>query len=80
DLRSRGLGDVYKRQTIIETEDQAIDQQSDGNIKIRLSPEDLANLTYTSGTCLLYTSDAADEQLLVVMGGGGGGVKGGGGG
>nr|AHJ59492.1 nonribosomal peptide synthase subunit [Bacillus pumilus] len=36
--------------TIIETEDQAIDQQSDSNIKIRLSPEDLANLTYTSGT------------------------------
>ncbi|WP_315972148.1 acyl-CoA dehydrogenase family protein, partial [Bacillus pumilus] len=30
--------------------------------------------------CLLYTSDAADEQLLVFVWGGGGGVKGGGGG
>ncbi|MBG9910866.1 peptide synthetase, partial [Bacillus xiamenensis] len=36
--------------TIIETEDQAVDQQSDSNMGIGVSPEDLANLTYTSGT------------------------------
>ncbi|RAP12538.1 hypothetical protein C2W58_03447 [Bacillus pumilus] len=36
--------------TIIETEDRAIVQQSDSNIDIRVLPEDLANLTYTSGT------------------------------
>ena len=36
--------------TIIETEDQAIDQQSEINATVSISPEDLANLTYTSGT------------------------------
>ncbi|BBP87038.1 hypothetical protein BsIDN1_06560 [Bacillus safensis] len=36
--------------TIIETEDQAIAQQSDSPIDTHILPEDLANLTYTSGT------------------------------
>lgn len=35
---------------IIETEDQAVDQQSESNPVVCVSPLDLANLTYTSGT------------------------------
>ncbi|MDR0126245.1 non-ribosomal peptide synthetase [Bacillus zhangzhouensis] len=48
-LRHRSVLTAFEG-TIIETEDQAIDQQSASNIDARISPEDLANLTYTSGT------------------------------
>ena len=48
-LRHRSVLTAFEG-TIIETEDQAIAQQSDSPIDVHISPEDLANLTYTSGT------------------------------
>ncbi|TYS32217.1 amino acid adenylation domain-containing protein [Bacillus pumilus] len=48
-LRDRSVLGSFEG-TIIETEDQAIVLQSENDINIRVSPEDLANLTYTSGT------------------------------
>ncbi|MCY7569405.1 amino acid adenylation domain-containing protein [Bacillus safensis] len=48
-LRHRSVLTAFEG-TIIETEDQAIAQQSDSPIDAHILPEDLANLTYTSGT------------------------------
>ena len=66
-VRSRGLGDVYKRQVLdnlitgnlknIETHIQ--------NKKIEFIKGDITNYE----TCLLYTSDAADERSSVDLGG-----------
>ena len=66
-VRSRGLGDVYKRQgedlskqwnTII----QFADRVNAGNFEYR-------PIGQNSNTCLLYTSDAADERSSVDLGG-----------
>ena len=66
-VRSRGLGDVYKRQIKVDV------------LGSWTSPR--TNVTYPSGwrvtlpkqglilTCLLYTSDAADERSSVDLGG-----------
>ena len=67
-VRSRGLGDVYKRQhlggadgiTIHLREDRRHIQDADVE-KLR----DLAQIKL----CLLYTSDAADERSSVDLGG-----------
>ena len=66
-VRSRGLGDVYKRQAVIIA----------GNL--RLAPTTGITLPFVSygGSslvvnfflCLLYTSDAADERSSVDLGG-----------
>ena len=66
-VRSRGLGDVYKRQTwcfaslvvaVINTRSPASASSSArANIRLLLPP------------CLLYTSDAADERSSVDLGG-----------
>ncbi|GAB5828414.1 hypothetical protein JMUB7533_27000 [Staphylococcus aureus] len=45
---SRGLGDVYKRQTSVES---------------------FSDNVGSAATCLLYTSDAADEARSVDLGG-----------
>ena len=66
-VRSRGLGDVYKRQlqgvSIMDTHPgrywHALD---DGRIQCDLCPRDCR-------LCLLYTSDAADERSSVDLGG-----------
>ena len=68
-VRSRGLGDVYKRQI-----DYYLHQLPDvtvSNARKRLhlvAPQDGADkaLVYN---CLLYTSDAADERSSVDLGG-----------
>ena len=66
-VRSRGLGDVYKRQ-----------ETHDVHGGIARSPEDaIAQLAVPvvapaldrTGGCLLYTSDAADDLLCVDLGG-----------
>ena len=66
-VRSRGLGDVYKRQSKSTPSSRAIwifearDAHSMGNAH-----------SSSSGilrTCLLYTSDAADERSSVDLGG-----------
>ena len=62
-VRSRGLGDVYKRQDVPEGQGQAA--------VLRIGPQQAADtdvglVALRSGEgCLLYTSDAADDQLCV---------------
>ena len=66
-VRSRGLGDVYKRQlqNDLSTHASAVAQ---GSLQV---PDDQP--TFTEITldvpCLLYTSDAADERSSVDLGG-----------
>mgnify|MGYP003381605104 CR=1 FL=1 len=66
-VRSRGLGDVYKRQIkkihypMIGDPTGAITR----NFGVMIEEEGLA----LRGTCLLYTSDAADERSSVDLGG-----------
>ena len=66
-VRSRGLGDVYKRQNQLFAEET----------KPGLSTYEKGIITRTGAvavdtgvfTCLLYTSDAADERSSVDLGG-----------
>ena len=66
-VRSRGLGDVYKRQvlTIVFWKEPEMSGDAvvrpDGRISLPLLDEIRA--------CLLYTSDAADERSSVDLGG-----------
>ena len=64
---SRGLGDVYKRQMLNETPSLLTavllpEMKTSKPIAVRL-------LITLSMTCLLYTSDAADDLLCVDLGG-----------
>ena len=66
-VRSRGLGDVYKRQAPVRIGDVA---------RVELVPDErrgIADLDgegdVVAGICLLYTSDAADERSSVDLGG-----------
>ena len=66
-VRSRGLGDVYKRQGFQLSYPPPLSEQGAaraGRAKARKRPErrDLSS-------CLLYTSDAADERSSVDLGG-----------
>ena len=66
-VRSRGLGDVYKRQALTN----GAVRFSDFFIKPNYSA-DLSELTgrlSAFSSCLLYTSDAADERSSVDLGG-----------
>ena len=66
-VRSRGLGDVYKRQGFASA------KMSSKNLAEE--SEDLKELVssiqipFGGGSCLLYTSDAADERSSVDLGG-----------
>ena len=66
-VRSRGLGDVYKRQ--VETDDswrRPLTKVTYIDIEINF----IAKVRYGFiETCLLYTSDAADERSSVDLGG-----------
>ena len=66
-VRSRGLGDVYKRQVALGTRwspraGEAVDLPAELHCPARVTG-DLAEC------CLLYTSDAADERSSVDLGG-----------
>ena len=66
-VRSRGLGDVYKRQVI-----GRITCNCDCfkfSITIRNCFEDCSSFSTNGKACLLYTSDAADERSSVDLGG-----------
>ena len=68
-VRSRGLGDVYKRQVVYnqqvsENEKIALQRMATWNFSPRINKA-LAWLY----SCLLYTSDAADERSSVDLGG-----------
>ena len=66
-VRSRGLGDVYKRQAILLEVNVASCEENP------IYPGPFDNSAYASGVapsgCLLYTSDAADERSSVDLGG-----------
>ena len=66
-VRSRGLGDVYKRQQ----HDRARvwwESLLGGDRSVGLAPVSVFGFLRIS-TCLLYTSDAADERSSVDLGG-----------
>ena len=66
-VRSRGLGDVYKRQV------RRAAARSNGPMTVpKASPYTMATCTparTAMSICLLYTSDAADERSSVDLGG-----------
>ena len=66
-VRSRGLGDVYKRQDIVIFDPEA---------KWTVDPAHFLSKSHSNPVagqqlrgCLLYTSDAADERSSVDLGG-----------
>ena len=66
-VRSRGLGDVYKRQAWTSVADARAFFESPRLVKIRQEAGVKApEFIYL---CLLYTSDAADERSSVDLGG-----------
>ena len=66
-VRSRGLGDVYKRQVlIIDKNPPELYGRRSGYI---LSADPQTFLFLRQYICLLYTSDAADDLLCVDLGG-----------
>ena len=66
-VRSRGLGDVYKRQLYHRASDAArlIVAAGEKGWKTRVTFEHVRPLS----NCLLYTSDAADDSLCLDLGG-----------
>ena len=66
-VRSRGLGDVYKRQTVRRWSAPARCHRSDGSSMHR--PAKRIERSAPACRCLLYTSDAADDLLCVDLGG-----------
>ena len=66
-VRSRGLGDVYKRQDLVleipAHFERDLVREDEATVKIRT---DAVNGVKA---CLLYTSDAADERSSVDLGG-----------
>ena len=66
-VRSRGLGDVYKRQApCASAEEPVMGSESEIACDGWLPP---TRLSVTHRPCLLYTSDAADERSSVDLGG-----------
>ena len=66
-VRSRGLGDVYKRQVLASAEKECDNfvLLHHGEVKVTGT---MVDLQHEMG-CLLYTSDAADERSSVDLGG-----------
>ena len=66
-VRSRGLGDVYKRQVLAC---QAASARHGEQVRHPLSDQgDEGDNSDDNFGCLLYTSDAADERSSVDLGG-----------
>ena len=66
-VRSRGLGDVYKKQVIADAVERIEGQHRIATRQFHAEGA-VAHREQFSG-CLLYTSDAADELLSVDLGG-----------
>ena len=66
-VRSRGLGDVYKRQPIIPR--MEINRGTSFDLYKRKPVKNVLGPNAIFGPCLLYTSDAADERSSVDLGG-----------
>ena len=67
-VRSRGLGDVYKRQDFIVTAPDYVAAKGMRMYGVPLRGDPYV-ISGESGACLLYTSDAADERSSVDLGG-----------
>ena len=70
-VRSRGLGDVYKRQVTYYLLEHNIDFKEGYELENALTQINIRQTVTSDGlqTCLLYTSDAADERSSVDLGG-----------
>ena len=66
-VRSRGLGDVYKRQQTTGRNHPLL--QHGERPAVRRQRLQRSSLGERHQTCLLYTSDAADERSSVDLGG-----------
>ena len=66
-VRSRGLGDVYKRQEIDQMSEQAVGAVAERLAGYSTDHPDVQVKRVV--ICLLYTSDAADERSSVDLGG-----------
>ena len=66
-VRSRGLGDVYKRQILMFNADR-VPVGRDQIQHVEMARDIAQRFNYHYG-CLLYTSDAADERSSVDLGG-----------
>ena len=66
-VRSRGLGDVYKRQAIARADKASPIRLIDMFENISPPPKNAPDGAWLP--CLLYTSDAADERSSVDLGG-----------
>ena len=66
-VRSRGLGDVYKRQASGRSPGNPT--RSDPSAHLPLAKERPRTPDSDAYSCLLYTSDAADDLLCVDLGG-----------
>ena len=66
-VRSRGLGDVYKRQDLFHPDRPGKDASAPGPVGRGESRSHRAQ--HSRKICLLYTSDAADERPSVDLGG-----------
>ena len=66
-VRSRGLGDVYKRQTFTGTSNWRPDAPRARWVLLDSTKPSI--VLVNSKSCLLYTSDAADERSSVDLGG-----------
>ena len=66
-VRSRGLGDVYKRQVVVNPRSTLREVSQLNNTT--WSETFTVEASYRAMACLLYTSDAADDLLCVDLGG-----------
>ena len=66
-VRSRGLGDVYKRQ--VDTQSRGESLQGAAHVPIGNGQVAIGIERGHVVVCLLYTSDAADDLPCVVLGG-----------
>ena len=66
-VRSRGLGDVYKRQIVVRPR-MSVSSAACTARSLSVSSAEVASSSSRIG-CLLYTSDAADERSSVDLGG-----------
>ena len=66
-VRSRGLGDVYKRQ--VKVHNQVRGLQPWPGATTYLADNQIKITAARPWSCLLYTSDAADERSSVDLGG-----------
>ena len=66
-VRSRGLGDVYKRQPHNRNHQRRHDEGDGEHVRQGETAEE--GEEDEEGRCLLYTSDAADERSSVDLGG-----------